>query len=161
VIVSNSSTFNIVLSSKNPMASTSDLPRKLWEHPDPQSTQMWAFKSELEKEKGLQLPVRTIETSISLFYCGLMSLLRTTTLSIGGQQTIVHPFGTFAGDTFPSSQKVLTKRLSMNQPALTAFLPGLRVCDSTSPRICSFQRRGQARGIYRLQRKARKTTKLP
>jgi acetoacetyl-CoA synthetase len=41
------------------MASTSDLPRKLWEHPNPQSTQMWAFKTELEKEKGLQVPVRT------------------------------------------------------------------------------------------------------
>ncbi|EAL85245.1 hypothetical protein KXW98_005261 [Aspergillus fumigatus] len=38
------------------MASPSDLPRKLWEHPNPQSTQMWAFKTELEKERGLQLP---------------------------------------------------------------------------------------------------------
>ncbi|KAL4888203.1 hypothetical protein BDV59DRAFT_211453 [Aspergillus ambiguus] len=32
------------------------LPRKLWEHPDPKSTQMWAFRERLEKEKGISLP---------------------------------------------------------------------------------------------------------
>ncbi|KNG88197.1 acetoacetyl-CoA synthase [Aspergillus nomiae NRRL 13137] len=35
---------------------SSALPRKLWEHANPQSTEMWAFKQKLEAEKGLQLP---------------------------------------------------------------------------------------------------------
>ncbi|KAL4883777.1 hypothetical protein BJY04DRAFT_216119 [Aspergillus karnatakaensis] len=38
------------------MASTADIPRKLWEHPNPKSTQMWAFKQRLEEEKGLNFP---------------------------------------------------------------------------------------------------------
>ncbi|KAB8266289.1 hypothetical protein BDV32DRAFT_156274 [Aspergillus pseudonomiae] len=35
---------------------SSALPRKLWEHANPQSTEMWAFKQKLEAEKGLQFP---------------------------------------------------------------------------------------------------------
>ncbi|KAL4802939.1 hypothetical protein BDV18DRAFT_145881 [Aspergillus unguis] len=34
----------------------SDIPRKLWEHPNPKSTEIWRFKESLEKEKGLSLP---------------------------------------------------------------------------------------------------------
>ncbi|BAE55707.1 unnamed protein product [Aspergillus oryzae RIB40] len=33
---------------------SSTLPRKLWEHANPQSTEMWAFKQKLEAEKGLR-----------------------------------------------------------------------------------------------------------
>ena len=33
------------------------IPRKLWEHPDPQSTYMWKFKQSVEKQYGLNLPV--------------------------------------------------------------------------------------------------------
>lgn len=40
--------------------SSSTLPRKLWEHPNPQSTQMWAFKKTLEEQKGLDFPVRIL-----------------------------------------------------------------------------------------------------
>ncbi|KIV92315.1 acetoacetate-CoA ligase [Exophiala mesophila] len=32
------------------------IPRKLWEHPDPQSTYMWKFKQSVEKQYGLNLP---------------------------------------------------------------------------------------------------------
>ncbi|KAF9894296.1 hypothetical protein FE257_007799 [Aspergillus nanangensis] len=32
------------------------VPRKLWEHANPQSTQMWTFKTKLEQEKGIKLP---------------------------------------------------------------------------------------------------------
>lgn len=39
------------------MAATTDTPRKLWEHPSPQTTEMWKFKSSLEKAKGINLPV--------------------------------------------------------------------------------------------------------
>ncbi|KAL2831833.1 hypothetical protein BDW59DRAFT_181804 [Aspergillus cavernicola] len=35
------------------MASAADIPRKLWQHPNPKATQMWAFKQNLEQEKGL------------------------------------------------------------------------------------------------------------
>ncbi|KAL3494091.1 hypothetical protein BJX62DRAFT_57167 [Aspergillus germanicus] len=35
------------------MASAEEVPRKLWEHPSPRATEMWAFKEKLEKEKGL------------------------------------------------------------------------------------------------------------
>jgi acetoacetyl-CoA synthetase len=38
------------------MSTHSMLPRKLWEHPDPESTQMAAFKRSLEKDKGVALP---------------------------------------------------------------------------------------------------------
>ncbi|KAL4969303.1 acetoacetyl-CoA synthase [Aspergillus stella-maris] len=38
------------------MASAADIPRKLWEHPNPKATQMWAFRERLEKEKGISLP---------------------------------------------------------------------------------------------------------
>ncbi|KAI9373199.1 hypothetical protein BJX61DRAFT_398983 [Aspergillus egyptiacus] len=38
------------------MASAADIPRKLWEHPNPKSTQMWAFKQKLEQEKQLSFP---------------------------------------------------------------------------------------------------------
>ncbi|KAL4872235.1 hypothetical protein BDV12DRAFT_162532 [Aspergillus spectabilis] len=38
------------------MASAADIPRKLWEHSNPKSTQMWAFKQRLEKERGLSFP---------------------------------------------------------------------------------------------------------
>ncbi|KAL4913828.1 hypothetical protein BDW62DRAFT_191748 [Aspergillus aurantiobrunneus] len=38
------------------MASAADIPRKLWEHPNPRASQMWAFKERLEKEKGVNLP---------------------------------------------------------------------------------------------------------
>lgn len=34
------------------------IPRKLWEHPDPESTQMWKFKTSLEKTTGRAFPVR-------------------------------------------------------------------------------------------------------
>lgn len=33
------------------------LPRKLWEHPNPKSTKIWAFREKLEQEKGIKLPV--------------------------------------------------------------------------------------------------------
>ncbi|KAL4902572.1 hypothetical protein BDW74DRAFT_186818 [Aspergillus multicolor] len=33
-----------------------DIPRKLWEHPNPRATEMWVFKDRLEKEKGISLP---------------------------------------------------------------------------------------------------------
>lgn len=39
----------------------SDVPRKLWKHPNPKSTEMWAFKESLEQEKGLKFPVRLNE----------------------------------------------------------------------------------------------------
>ncbi|KAE8354152.1 hypothetical protein BDV28DRAFT_92090 [Aspergillus coremiiformis] len=35
---------------------SSTIPRKLWEHTNPQSTQMGIFKQKLEEEKGLQFP---------------------------------------------------------------------------------------------------------
>ncbi|KKK22005.1 hypothetical protein AOCH_003863 [Aspergillus ochraceoroseus] len=38
------------------MTSSLEIPRKLWEHANPQSTQMWRFKQNLEKEKGINLP---------------------------------------------------------------------------------------------------------
>ncbi|KAJ6016847.1 acetoacetyl-CoA synthase [Penicillium sp. IBT 35674x] len=38
------------------MTSHLSLPRKLWEHPDPQSTALGHFKKELEEAKGLHLP---------------------------------------------------------------------------------------------------------
>lgn len=38
------------------------LPRKLWEHPSPETTQMGVFKSRLEKAKGIKLAVRTKNT---------------------------------------------------------------------------------------------------
>lgn len=41
------------------MTATHPLPRKLWEHPDPKSTQMWDFKVKLEQEKGIVLQVRS------------------------------------------------------------------------------------------------------
>ncbi|OKL58072.1 hypothetical protein UA08_06489 [Talaromyces atroroseus] len=41
---------------ESPMAATPETtPRKLWEHPDPESTQMGMFKSRLEKAKGIHL----------------------------------------------------------------------------------------------------------
>ncbi|KAL4765160.1 acetoacetyl-CoA synthase [Aspergillus foveolatus] len=33
-----------------------EIPRKLWEHPNPRATAMWAFKESLEKEKNVSLP---------------------------------------------------------------------------------------------------------
>lgn len=33
------------------------LPRKLWEHPNPEGTRMGVFRRKLEKTKGVQLPV--------------------------------------------------------------------------------------------------------
>ncbi|KAL3475406.1 hypothetical protein BJX99DRAFT_271173 [Aspergillus californicus] len=38
------------------MVSAADIPRKLWEHPSPKSTEMWAFKQKLQQEKGLDFP---------------------------------------------------------------------------------------------------------
>lgn len=32
-----------------------DLGSKLWEHPDPETTQMWKFLQTVNKEKGLEL----------------------------------------------------------------------------------------------------------
>lgn len=34
------------------------LPRKLWEHPDPKSTDMYKFMQEVNKKHGLNLQVR-------------------------------------------------------------------------------------------------------
>jgi acetoacetyl-CoA synthetase len=34
------------------------LPRKLWEHPDPQSTRMWKFMQSINRKHNLQLRVR-------------------------------------------------------------------------------------------------------
>lgn len=39
------------------MAATTTTPRKLWEHPSPESTQMGMFKLRLEKDKGIYLAV--------------------------------------------------------------------------------------------------------
>lgn len=38
------------------MTSLQNLPRKLWEHPDPQSTALSRFKRKIEETKGLNLP---------------------------------------------------------------------------------------------------------
>src|SRR4051812_9315968 len=35
--------------------SEAEVPRKLWEHPDPASTQMWHFMQDANKKHGLQL----------------------------------------------------------------------------------------------------------
>jgi acetoacetyl-CoA synthetase len=37
---------------------TVDIPRKLWEHPDPQSTQMYILMEEINKKENLHLEVR-------------------------------------------------------------------------------------------------------
>ena len=34
------------------------MPRKLWEHPDKKSTDMWKFKTSLEKAVGQKFEVR-------------------------------------------------------------------------------------------------------
>lgn len=36
---------------------TEDLPRKLWEHPDPKSTQMWKLMQEVNRKSGRNLQV--------------------------------------------------------------------------------------------------------
>jgi hypothetical protein len=42
------------------MASTDNqLPRKLWEHTDPESTNMGRFRRRLEQEKGIKFPAST------------------------------------------------------------------------------------------------------
>lgn len=41
------------------MASEDLLPRKLWEHQNPRSTQMWKFLQSTETVAGLTLPVRS------------------------------------------------------------------------------------------------------
>uniref|UniRef100_A0A093VJ03 Acetoacetyl-CoA synthetase n=1 Tax=Talaromyces marneffei PM1 TaxID=1077442 RepID=A0A093VJ03_TALMA len=41
------------------MAATGDTPRKLWEHPSPQSTRMGLFKSKIEKSKGVKFSNRS------------------------------------------------------------------------------------------------------
>lgn len=33
------------------------MPRKLWEHPDPQSTAMWKFIQEVNRIRGLKIKV--------------------------------------------------------------------------------------------------------
>lgn len=37
---------------------TVDIPRKLWEHPDPRSTEMYKLMQEINKKENLQLEVR-------------------------------------------------------------------------------------------------------
>lgn len=39
------------------MAEELPIPRKLWEHPNPQSTEMWKFKTSLEKSLGRKFEV--------------------------------------------------------------------------------------------------------
>lgn len=34
-----------------------EIPRKLWEHPDPESTPMWEFMQGVNKKHNLQLKV--------------------------------------------------------------------------------------------------------
>jgi hypothetical protein len=36
---------------------SSQMPRKLWQHPLPEGTDMWRYKSRLEQEKNVVLPV--------------------------------------------------------------------------------------------------------
>jgi hypothetical protein len=42
------------------MAAVEETPRILWEHPDKHSTQIWRFKSSLEKATGRQFAVSQI-----------------------------------------------------------------------------------------------------
>ena len=43
---------------ENTMADTLlPVPRKLWEHPDPKSTEIWRFMQEVNREKGLKMEV--------------------------------------------------------------------------------------------------------
>ena len=41
------------------MAEEYPIPRKLWEHPNPKSTEMWKFKTSLEKATGRSFKVGT------------------------------------------------------------------------------------------------------
>lgn len=38
------------------------VPRKVWEHPDPKSTAMWAFMQEANRRHGLNLKVYQLES---------------------------------------------------------------------------------------------------
>ena len=38
--------------------SNAEVPKILWQHPKPESTQMYRFKRAVEKKHGLNLPVR-------------------------------------------------------------------------------------------------------
>lgn len=57
------------LSSRN--MATTEIPRKLWEHPDPQSTQMYILMQEINKKKNLKL-----EVCCSWVNCHISTLLR-------------------------------------------------------------------------------------
>ena len=38
-----------------------EMPRKLWEHPDPKNTEMYRFMQEVNKKHGLQLKVSELQ----------------------------------------------------------------------------------------------------
>jgi acetoacetyl-CoA synthetase len=41
---------------------TADVPRKLWEHPDPRNTQMYILMQEINKTENLKLEVCVIRS---------------------------------------------------------------------------------------------------
>lgn len=43
-----------------------ELPRKLWEHPDPKSTEIYKFMQNVNRKHGLNLKVRTACSNLSL-----------------------------------------------------------------------------------------------
>ena len=139
------------------MFSPSTLPRKLWEHPNPQSTQMWAFKNSLEEQKGLSFAV-----CIPLF-CGVQicsNFHRPMTLSTSGPSTTEQRSGTLPGTTSALFTKAATRQSSTRQLALTAFLTGSMESAPTSPRTCFSPRRNQPAATRRSPPSTRKTARL-
>lgn len=56
--------------------STHPIPRKLWEHPDPESTNMGKFRRALEKHTGLSFAVSLILSLMVNFFFLILSVIR-------------------------------------------------------------------------------------
>lgn len=63
------------------MATDLVMPKKLWEHPDPKSTQMWWFMKEVERRRSVKLEVSPIlfffltMNAFCNFLCALYTIL--------------------------------------------------------------------------------------
>lgn len=130
------------------------VPRKVWEHPDPKSTAMWAFMQDANRLHGLNLKVWTKFTGqVAILTYSSPSMTYTTGPALSAVTSMPN-----SGLHRNGSMRDPTHTLSMNQFPSLSFLHGSLAFALTSPRTSSGHK-AMLRASAQLYIK--RTTKLP
>jgi hypothetical protein len=81
------------------------VPRKLWEHPDPTSTEMYRLMQEINKKHGLHLKVSPLFPSLRIEADFKITVI------LGALPVLRNPTSPILGSNFPLSQFIIQWQL--------------------------------------------------